>query len=511
MAVADREAPPHELGELRERLAELADLRGIEQMLSWDQNTFMPPGGAETRAEHMATIERLYHHGMVDPTLGRLLDALEPWAADRDDDDDDAALVRWARRDHDKATCVPARLIEDMAREAARGYSAWLQARATGEFSHFRDALARQVELRHAYAACFPDAEHPYDVLLDDYEPGETTGRLRPLFTALVAELQPLVQDAADAGAEPNGGVFTGRFGLADQRRAILAILGDMGFEEETWRLDPSPHPFAQSPGVGDVRITTRYREDDFAYAFYSALHEFGHGLYDAGLPVTLRRTNLRDCASLGVHESQSRLWENVIGRGRPYCNWLLGRLQELLPGCFDGVDGAGLYRGVNTVRRSFIRTESDETTYNLHIALRFELELALLEGRLEVDDLPAAWNAGMSRLLGVEVASDAVGVLQDVHWSIGSFGYFPTYTLGNLMSAQLWERLRTDLSDVDEQLERGDFGQLRDWLGEHVHRHGRKLAPRELLRRATGEELRAEPFLAYLRAKLTDAGITPA
>jgi carboxypeptidase Taq len=502
---------PAELGALRQRLAELADLHGTAALLSWDQNTFMPHGGAEARAEQLATIERLAHERLVDPELARLLDRLEPWTQELDPDSDEARLVACTRRDHMKAACVPGELAVAMVRESARGYEDWLAARETGEFSRFRDALARQVELRLRYVACFPGSEHPYDVLLDDFEPGMTTAEVRPLFDGLVEQLGPLVEAAADPDSEPNGGVFGGHFDVDQQRVALLDVLGLMGFDEVNWRLDTAPHPFAQSPGHGDYRITTRYRADDFAYSFYSALHEFGHGLYDAGLPAHLRRTNLHECASLGVHESQSRLWENVIGRGLPYCIWALPQFKRLFPGLFDGLDARGLYRAVNTVQRSLIRTESDETTYNLHIALRFELELALLEQRLEVDDLPAAWNEGMERLVGIEVPSDADGVLQDVHWSIGSFGYFPTYTLGNLMSAQLWEKARADLGDPDGQIERGDFAPLREWLHENVHRHGRKFPPRDLLRRATGQELAYEPFLDYLRTKLSAAGVMPA
>ena len=498
---------PPELGELREQLAELTDLQGAAALLAWDQNTFMPPGGADARADQMATLERLAHARLVDPALGRLLDALEPWAAGLDPDSDDARLVRWTRRDHEKAARVPAELAVEMARESARGYNAWIDARRTGEFRRFRDALARQVELRRRYAACFPDAAHPYDVLLDDFEPGMTTAEIRPLFEQLTTALVPLVDAAADPEAEPNGGVFNGAFPIERQRAALHAILGELGFEDEHWRLDASPHPFAQSPGHGDVRLTSRYREDDLAYALYSGLHEFGHGLYDFNLGAGLRRTPLHDCASLGIHESQSRLWENIVGRGRPFSVWLLPRLQDLLDG-FDDLDPAALYKGLNTVQRSLIRTESDETTYNLHIALRMELELALLDDRVEVDDLPTAWNDGMRRMLGVEVTSDDDGVLQDVHWAQGAFGYFPTYTLGNLMAAQLWQQIRADLPDLDAAIERGEFGPLRDWLREHVHQHGRKYTQRELLRRATRQELSVQPFLDYLSAKLTDAGI---
>ncbi len=474
-------------------------------MLTWDQNTYMPPGGNEARAGQLGTLERLAHARLVDPALDRLLDALEPWAADQDPDGDDARLVGWARRDHDKAARVPEALAVEMATEAARGYVAWLAARESGDYRRFRDPLARQVDLRREYAACFPAAAHPYDVLLDDFEPGMTLDDIRPLFDALVPALKPLVDAAAGADVPA---VLDGDFPVDAQRRLLVSVLVDLGFEEGTWRLDDSPHPFAQSPGPGDVRITTRYRSDDLGYSLYSGLHEFGHGLYDANLGVPLRGTTLHECASLGIHESQSRLWENVIGRGRPFSGWLLGRLQQHLPERYGDMDHVTLYRGLNGVHRSLIRTEADETTYNLHIALRLELELALIESRLEADELPAAWAEQMQTLLGVEVRSDTEGVLQDVHWASGMFGYFPTYTLGNLMAAQLWSRARADLGDVDEQIASGDFAPLREWLRVNVHQHGRKYTQRELLRRATGEELGVEPFLQYLRAKLRDAGV---
>jgi carboxypeptidase Taq len=505
--VAAGASVPPELGELREQLAELSDLHGAAALLSWDQNTYMPPGGGDARADQLATLERLWHSRLVDSSMARVLDALEPWAAGVDPDSDDARLVRVARRDHEKAALVPESLAVEMARQSARGFASWIEARETGDFRRFRDPLARQIELRREYAACFPDAAHPYDVLLDDFEPGMTTAEVRPLFDELVPGLRPLVEAAADDDAEPNGGIFTGDFDLDAQREALRSILGELGFDDEHWRLDASAHPFAQSPGPGDVRITSRYRRDDLAYSLYSALHEFGHGLYDLNLGPSLRRTPLHDCASLGVHESQSRTWENVIGRGRPFCAWMLPRLQQLLPG-FEDVGVDALYRGLNTVQRSLIRTEADETTYNLHVALRFDLELALLEDRLEVDQLPAAWNDGMRAMLGVEVPDDANGVLQDVHWAQGMLGYFPTYTLGNLMAAQFWQQLRDDIPDVDALVEQGDFAPLRDWLREHVHQHGRKYTQRELLRRATGQELSVQPFLAYLGAKLADAGI---
>jgi carboxypeptidase Taq len=497
-------AAPRELAALQERMAELADLHGIGGLLFWDQGTTMPPGGAEPRADQLGTLTRVAHERMSDPEVGRLLDALEPWAAGLDPDGRDARTVRWVRRDYEKTVRVPADLAAEMSRAKVLGQQAWEAARAADDFAPFRDALALHVDLRHRYVACFEPAEHPYDVLLDDFEPGLTTAELRPLFAELRDALVPLVAAASDGGA---GSAFGGAYAVEEQRAAVTAIAEAVGFDPASWRLDPSIHPFAVALAPTDVRLTTMYDEQDLGVALYSVLHEFGHGLYEAGVDPALARTPLGEPVSLGVHESQSRLWENVVGRSRPFTRWLHGRLGELLPG-FTGIGPDELYRAVNGVRPSLIRIEADEATYNLHIILRFELEVALIEGTLAVDDLPEAWNEATLRLLGLEVPSPVEGVLQDIHWSTGLMGYFPTYTIGNLMSAQLWQRLRADVPEIDEQLERGEFAPLRDWLREHIHRHGRTFEPRELLRRVTGEELRVDPLVGYLRDKLADAGV---
>jgi carboxypeptidase Taq len=499
---------PAELDALRARLAELSDLNAVGRLLFWDQQTMMPPAGAAARAERAATLSLAIHARESDPELGRLLDALEPWAAGEDPDSDDVRLIYWTRRDYEHSVRVPAELTAEMSKARALGQAAWQEARAGNDFGLFRDSLQRHVELRHRYVQCFEGFEHPYDVLLDDFEPGLTTAELRPLFAELRDALVPLVAAAGDPAQARNDGAFHGTFGADAQRIAVLNVLEEIGFDPDAWRLDPTLHPFAAGIAPHDVRLTTKYVESDFAVAFYSALHEFGHGLYEAQVGEELFRTTLDDAVSLGVHESQSRMWENLVGRSRAFCTWVHPRLQEWLPGAVNGLDPAGLYRAVNTVQPSLIRTEADETTYNLHIILRFELELALTEGALSVDDLPAAWDAGMERLLGVEVPTVADGVLQDVHWSTGLFGYFPTYSLGNLIAAQLWERIGEDMPELGEQLERGEFAPLREWLREQVHRHGRKFPPRELLHRITGEDLRVEPFLRYLREKLADAGV---
>jgi carboxypeptidase Taq len=502
------DAVPPGWAALRERVAELADLRGAAALLHWDQHTTMPPAGAAARADRLAALDRVIHERLTDPALARLLDDIEPWAAGEDPDSDAARLVAHTRRDHEKAVRVPATLAVELTRAASLGQEAWLAAFQANDFGRFREALERQVELRHRYVACFPESEHPYDVLLDDYEPGMRTSEVVPVLAELRDGLAPFVRSAAAPGERPrNGGVFQGPWSAEVQRGAALDVLDGIGWDPAAWRLDPAPHPFAMGMGRGDTRITTRYDEHDFGMALYSVLHEFGHGLYDASYAPALDRTTLDSPASLAVHESQSRLWENLVGRGRPFCAWVLPRLRETLgAGLPDGLDADGLFRAVNAVSRSSNRVEADETTYNLHVVLRFELELGLIDGSIAVADLPAVWNDRMWRDLEVEVRDDRDGVLQDIHWGMGAIGYFATYTLGNLVAAQLWRRIRRDLPDLDASIEGGDFAPLRAWLGEHVHQHGRKFHTRELLARTTGEALSPQPFLEYLGAKLAEA-----
>jgi carboxypeptidase Taq len=499
---------PKELAKLRERAGELADLGGIAGLLLWDQNTLMPRGGAGARADQIEALERIQHDRLTDPELAALLDALEPWEASADPDSDDARLIAALRRDHHKASRVPTALAAEMSSAAAHAQEAWMHARDARDYALFRPSLEHVLELAHRYAACFDgtgDFAHPYDVLLDDYEPRLTTAELSALFERLQQELVPLV--AAAASGQNGSRTLPGHHPVVSQHKLLAEVLTAVGFEADHWRLDDSVHPFARSMAHTDVRLTTRWEEDDLAMAFYSCLHEFGHGLYEAQMDPRHYRTTLAEATGLGVHESQSRLWENLVGRSRPFCEWVLPLLRSHLGDPFEGMDVEELYRGVNRVELSLIRIEADETTYNLHIALRFELELALIEGRLEVKDLPEAWDEATHRLLGLEVPDLLHGVLQDIHWGAGMIGYFPTYTLGNLMAAQLWSALSAQLPDVEGDIAAGRFAGLREWLRENIHRHGRKYDSRELLRRATGEELRVEPFLDYLQSKLLDTG----
>jgi carboxypeptidase Taq len=500
-----------ELEELRRRAGEIADLSGIGGLLLWDQNTMMPPGGADARADQFEALERIVHDRLTDPGLGRLLDALELYEADADPESDEAALIRNLRRDHRKAVNVSTDLAAEIATANARAQQAWMAARDKADFALFQPALEKVLELTHRYIACFDTAEfaHPYDVLLDDYEPSLTTEELRTLFGTIQQELVPLVSAAAAAGED--GRVFPGHFPKSGQQALAAELLAAVGYDPEHWRLDPSVHPFARSMAHTDVRLTTRWEEDDLAMALYSCLHEFGHGLYEAQMSPSHYRTTLAEATGLGVHESQSRLWENLVGRSKPFCEYALPLFRKHLNGPFEAIEVPELYRNVNQVRLSLIRIEADETTYNLHIALRFELELALVEGRVAVRDLPDAWNEATHRLLGLDTPTLKQGVLQDIHWGTGMIGYFPTYTIGNLMAAQLWQALTVDLPEIDASIAAGDFAPLREWLRDNIHRHGRKFTSRELLQRVTGEELQVEPFLSYLETKLLDAGLLTA
>jgi len=491
------------LTELRERLAEIADLSAAGGLLGWDQQTMMPERAAPQRAEQLGTLGKIVHERFVDDAIGRLLDAAEPLAASDDAPTADAALVRVTRRDWEKARRVPSDLAAELARAGALGHAAWVDARERSDFAAFLPFLRRNVELKLRYVECFEGYDDPYDVLLDDYEEGMTSAEVDALFTELRAGLVPLIAAIAERADAVDDAPLHGDFAVERQRELLRRVLGQLGWRADGWRLDEAAHPFATSFGPGDVRLTTRYDRSYVGMALYGAIHEFGHGLYESQIDPALARSPLGEGVSLGVHESQSRLWENIVGRGRPFAGWLHGELSAVFPERFGAVSVEDFHRAVNKVQPSLIRVEADEATYGLHIILRFELERAMIGGAVALEDLPEAWNARMRQYLGVEVPDDAHGVLQDVHWSGGDIGYFATYALGNLIGAQLWERARSALADLDAQLAAGDGSALRGWLGEHVHRFGRTYPPRELVRRATGSAIRVEPFLEYLQGKL--------
>ena len=503
--------------QLRERLAHLMDLRGAGALLQWDQQTMMPPRGGFARAESLATLQRISHELFVSPETGRLLQAAAEGLDADAPDSDDACLVSVTRRQWEKARRVPTDLAADLARAASVGQEAWVHARAESDFEAFAPYLERNLELARRYVDCFHCTDAPegsdvlggfecaYDVLLDDYEPQMRTGQVAALFGELRDQLVPLIRSAGELSGRVDDSCLHGKFPVELQRRLVEDVVKLMGFEAQGWRMDDAVHPFATAIGRDDVRITTRWEESYFASGLYGAMHECGHGLYEAGIDSTLQRTPLGQGESLGLHESQSRLWENMVGRGRPFSSALAPRIAELFGGSLAELEPDVLYRAVNRVKPSLIRVEADEATYGLHIVLRFELEQELIEGRLAVRDLPEAWKARCSEYLGLQVPDDARGVLQDVHWSAGLIGYFPTYAIGNLIAAQLWERAHVDLPGLDERIAAGELAPLREWLRDRVHRHGAKFTSTALLERVAGEPIAVAPFVAYLKRKLGD------
>jgi carboxypeptidase Taq len=486
------------LAQLKERLIRITDLQRIARLLSWDQQTMMPPAGAETRADHLASLSRLAHELLIDEETGRLLDELDS-LAESDPESDDGALIRLARRDYDKSVRVPADLRAEMARAAAAARPVWVKAKDTSDFSVFLPALQENVELRLRYIDCFDGVEEPYDILLDDFEPQTTTAEVRGIFEPLKAELVPLIAELRDNDVDDS--FLHGAFPVERQESLAKGVVSLFGMRPDSWRLDPTVHPFASGAGIDDVRITTNYDAQTMK-SLFSTMHEYGHGLYTHQLPRELTRLPTGGPCSLGIHESQSRLWENLVGRSLPFWRFFYPRAQAAFPQQLADVELDRFFAAITRVRPSLIRIKADEVTYGLHVILRFELEQDIVNGRLELRDLPEVWNARMHEYLGVDVPDDAHGVLQDTHWASGLIGYFPTYLLGTVMSVQIWERVVADVPDLEELIERGEFAALREWLREHVHSLGRKFSPQETLRRATGSTIDPKPYLGYLRDK---------
>jgi carboxypeptidase Taq len=485
--------------QLKARLAKGKSLEAIAYFLGWDQRTMMPAAGAHHRADHISLVSLLGHETMTDPEIGRLLDELEPLEASLDPDSDDAGTLRLARRDYAKASRVPAELRAEMSRAASEANAVWMEAKATSNFELFLPLLERNVELRRRYIACFEPRDEPYDILLDDFEPEMKTADVTKIFTEIKAELVPLIADLR--GRDVDEGFLHGHFPLDRQVALDHEVVDMFGHRPDTWRVDPTEHPFASGAGIDDIRITTHYYEDSLK-SLFSTMHEYGHGLYEHQIPRRFAHLPIGDGCSLGLHESQSRLWENLVGRSLPFWRFFYPRVQEVFPEQFRGVELERFYAAINKVQPSLIRIRADEVTYGMHVILRFELEQDIINGRVELRDLPQAWAAKMDEYLGVEVPDDANGVLQDTHWASGYIGYFSTYLLGSVMSVQIWEKAADDLGDLDDQMERGEFAGLREWLGENVHALGRKFTPQETLRRATGSTIDAKPYLEYLKRK---------
>jgi len=487
--------------DLKRLFGQVHDLNAAANVLEWDQETYMPDGAAEARAHQVATLRRLAHECFTADEVGTLLESLATETQTLDPGTTQASLVRVGRRDYEKAVRIPASLVAAMAEAVARGKQAWREARATNTYAVFAPHLERLIELNVQKAEALGYNEHIYDALLDQFEEGMQASTVEAVFNALRAELVPIVHAIAEREI-PEDNFLHQRFDTQKQWDFGLEVIKDFGYDFRRGRLDRSAHPFTTAFSITDVRLTTRLDEQYLPTAFFGTLHECGHGLYEQGIDLTLNRTPLADGTSLGMHESQSRLWENLVGRSRVFWKHYYPRLQAFFPEQLAGISLETFYRGINRVRPSLIRVEADEVTYNLHIMLRFELEQSMLEGRVAVGELPERWRAKMEEYLGVCPETDADGVLQDIHWSLGALGYFPTYAFGNLMSVQLFEQACLDLPGLEDQMAEGQFDALLGWLRTNIHQYGRTLQAAEILKRITGEDLQAAPWLAYIREK---------
>jgi carboxypeptidase Taq len=490
------------LEELKKRLALVSDLHNAEGVLSWDQQTYMPPRGAPARAEQLATLGRLAHEHFIADQVGALLNELADGAAKLDYASDEASLIRVTRRDYDKAKRVPPALVEEITRTTSIALEVWTQARAESNFKLFQPHLEKIIDLHIQLADCLGYSARIYDALLDQYEPEMTTAQVEAIFTPLRTELTALVQAIARKLDGVDDACLHREFDEQEQWDFGIAVMRQLGFDFDSGRQDKSVHPFTTGFGLGDTRITTRVDKHFMPAMLFGTIHETGHALYDMGYRPALDRSPLAGGASLGAHESQSRLWENVVGRSRGFWKYWFPRLREAFPAQLADRDAESFYRAINKVEPSFIRVEADEVTYSLHIMLRFEIENALVERKLKVADIPEAWNAKMKEYLGIVPPNDAQGCLQDIHWSIGSVGYFATYSLGSMFAVQLWEQAVRDAPTLPAQIERGDFAGLLGWLRGNLHTHGRKFTLDELARKITGEPLQARSYVAYLKNK---------
>lgn len=484
-------------------LRETAVLASAGAVLAWDQETQLPPRGASLRADQLAALSGLVHERRTRPEVQEWLATAE---ADPDlrNDPDASANLREIRRDLDRALKLPGSLVREIAQTAALSQRAWRDAREASDFGSFAPWLEKSFDLARQKALCYrPDAP-VYDTLLDEYEPDATAEPLVQIFSELRARLTPLIAEAAPRHARLSTPIDGLTIPVSKQMELNRFVAQRIGFDFEAGRLDVSTHPFCEAIGPGDTRLTTRFDEAHFLDALSSTMHEAGHGMYEQGLPKEAHFGEpLAESASLGIHESQSRLWENFVGRSAPFWSWALPEARRLLGSDLGGASVDDVVRAANRVKPGLVRVEADEVTYNLHVLLRFDLERALLSGDLPVRELPGAWNERMRQDLGLEVPDDRQGCLQDIHWSMGAIGYFPTYTLGNLYAAQFWSAANREVPSLQDAIARGEFAPLLDWLREKIHRHGRRFSAFELCQRATGEPLSVEAFFRYLEGKV--------
>lgn len=492
------------LAKFKRAVAEIMDIYAAAAVLEWDQQVNMPPGGAEQRGNQMATLQSLLHSKITDSKFGKRLTKLSKYAEELDPDSDDARLIQVTKRFYDTYAKVTPEYTAKFYKTVALAYGAWEAARAESDFAKFQPYLEEIVDLRRQYAEFFAPYEHVYDPLLDVYEPDMKTAEVQAIFNQLRPQQVELLKAIADR-PQVDSSFLHLEYDEQKQWDFGVEVITKYGYDWKRGRQDKSAHPFTTGFSVNDVRITTRVDKNYLPTALFGTLHECGHALYGMGHNPAYERTPMAEGASMAVHESQSRTYENLVGRSMPFWKHFYPRLQEFFPSQLGNVDLSTFYKGINYVEPSLIRVEADEATYNLHIMLRLELEIALMEGSLAVKDLPAAWNSRMEEYFGLTPPNDAQGVLQDVHWSSGYFGYFPTYALGNLISAQLWEKLSQEMPDIDDQMRRGEFANLTEWMRSNIHVHGKKYKPQELVQRVTGSKIDPAPYMRYLTSKYSE------
>jgi carboxypeptidase Taq len=489
------------LNELKKLLGVSADLAYAAAVLGWDQQCYMPPGGVANRGSQLGTLSSLEHSNFVSDEVGTLLEELVPYGESLDPESDDACLIEVTNREFQKLTKVPNEFVAEFTRVTAMAHGAWEEARAKDDFAHFEPHLEKIVDMRRQYADFFKPYDHVYDPLLDDFEPGMKTAQVQEVFTSLRPKQVELIKAISEKPQVDDSFLYL-HYDEKDQWEFGEEVITKYGYDWNRGRQDKAAHPFTTHFGVGDVRITTRVDENFLNTALFGTLHEAGHAIYEQGVAPEFTNTPLGEGASLAVHESQSRMYENLLGRSYDFWVHFYPQLQDRFKSQLGNVDLDTFYKGINKVEPSLIRVEADEATYNLHIMLRLELEIALMEGKLSVSDLPEAWNQRVEDYLGVTPPNNAQGVLQDVHWSAGYLGYFTTYALGNLISNQLWEKIEADIPGLSGQIQNGNFGELLSWLRENVHRHGKKFKPQYLVKKVVGETISPEPYLKYLNEK---------
>lgn len=490
-----------EMAKLKKRLKEIAHLAHASKLLSWDREVYMPDAGTEHRAEAASELSGLIHKKILALNSDELLSNLHEAEKSGDLKDDDAAIIRETWRDYKRKAELPEKFVRQLSQLTSEAQSIWRKARENDDFDQFAPTLKKIVEMQQEKAEHLGYEETPYDPLLEGFEPRMTTEKTEKIFTDLRDFLVPLIEDIRGQELSINKQIEGQEVPIEEQKEFNRAVAEEMGYDFHAGRLDASTHPFTQAMSPQDARITTRYTPTNLLSSLTATIHEMGHGLYEQGLPDAHYGTPLAEPASLGVHESQSRLWENHIARSLPFSKWLHQKLTKQLAG-LENISANGVYKELNTVTPSLIRVEADEVTYNLHIIIRFELEKALIEGSLSVEELPEQWNEKYEKYLGIEVPNDAEGVLQDIHWSMGSFGYFPTYTFGNLYAAQLDQAMRKEIPEIDTKIRSGGFEQIVSWLQNNIHRQGKRYSAEELIENVTGNRLRVDAFKSYIQSK---------